>query len=54
VTGYEVINLSETLSKAQAVGVAVLVGPYKAYDRNAAMVRFPRGYIAEIHSKVSR
>jgi hypothetical protein len=54
ITGYEVANLSDTLSKANRAGVAVLVGPYKADDRNAAMVRFPGGYLAEIHSLVSR
>jgi hypothetical protein len=54
VTGYEVANLSDTLSKAEAVGVAVLVDPYKADDRNAAIVRFPGGYIAEVHSLISR
>jgi hypothetical protein len=54
ITGYEVANLSDTLSKAKATGVAVLVAPYKGADRNAAMVRFPGGYIAEIHSLVSR
>jgi hypothetical protein len=54
ITGYEVANLSDTLSKANGAGVAVLVGPYKADDRNAAMVRFPGGYVAEIHSLVSR
>jgi hypothetical protein len=53
-TGYEVANLSDTLTKANAAGVAVLVDPYKADDRNAAMVRFPGGYIAEIHSMVNR
>jgi len=53
-TGYEVTNLSDTLSKAKAAGVAVLVDPYKADDRNAAMVQFPGGYIAEIHSLVNR
>jgi len=53
-TGYEVANLSDTLSKAKAAGAAVLVGPYKAEDRKAAMVQFPGGYIAEIHSLVSR
>jgi hypothetical protein len=52
--GYEVADLSETLSKAKAAGVAVLVDPYKAADRNAAMVQFPGGYIAEIHSLVNR
>jgi hypothetical protein len=54
ITGYEVADLSDTLSKAKAAGVTVLVAPYKAADRNAAMVRFPGGYIAEIHSVVSR
>jgi hypothetical protein len=54
ITGYEVANLSDTLSKAKAAGVAVLIAPYKAEDRNAAMVQFPGGYIAEIHSLVNR
>jgi hypothetical protein len=54
ITGYEVTNLSETLSKAKAAGVTVLVDPYKADDRNAAVVQFPGGYIAEIHSPVNR
>jgi hypothetical protein len=54
VTGYEVANLSDTLSKAKAAGVAVLVDPYKAADRNAVVVQFPGGYIAEIHSLVNR
>src|SRR3984893_3577284 len=53
-TGYEVANLSDTLSKTKAAGVAVLVAPYKADDRNAALVQFPGGYIAEIHSMVNR
>jgi hypothetical protein len=50
IMGYEVANLAETLSKAQAAGVTVLVQPYNAESRRAAMVRFPGGYIAEIHS----
>jgi hypothetical protein len=50
ITGYEVSNLSETLSKAKAAGVTVLVEPYIAAQRHAAMVEFPGGYIAEIHS----
>jgi hypothetical protein len=53
-TGYEVANLSDTLTKAKAAGVVVLVAPYKAADRSAAMVQFPGGYIAEIHSLVNR
>jgi hypothetical protein len=54
ITGYEVTNLSDTLSKAKAAGVAVLVGPYQADERIAAMVQFPGGYIAELHSLASR
>jgi hypothetical protein len=52
-TGYEVVNLVSTLEKAKAAGVSVLAGPYSADARNAAMVQFPGGYIAEIHSTVS-
>ena len=54
ITGYEVANLSDTLSKAKAAGVSVIVSPYKSDNRNAAMVQFPGGYIAEIHSLVNR
>ncbi|MGA9723046.1 MAG: hypothetical protein WBQ86_11350 [Candidatus Binatus sp.] len=53
-TGYEVANLSDTLSKAKAAGVSVIVSPYKSDNRNATMVQFPGGYIAEIHSLVNR
>jgi predicted enzyme related to lactoylglutathione lyase len=49
-TGYEVANLSDTLTKAKAAGVSVLIAPYTADHRSAAMVQFPGGYIAEIHS----
>src|SRR5882762_557073 len=49
-TGYEVTNLAETLTKANAAGVDVLVPPYETDERDAAVVRFPGGYIAEIHS----
>ncbi|UHC19108.1 glyoxalase [Methylobacterium currus] len=48
-TGYEVADLAGTLAKATATGATVLVAPYSAGDRNAAMVRFPGGYVAEIH-----
>lgn len=53
-TGYAVGNLSATLAKATAAGVETLVAPYatgqKAGGRQSAIVRFPGGYIAEIHS----
>jgi hypothetical protein len=49
-TGYEVTNLAETLAKAKVAGVDVLVPLYRSGERNAAIVQFPGGYIAEIHS----
>jgi hypothetical protein len=49
-TGYEVTNLTDTLTKAKACGVDVLVPPYKTNEREAVVVQFPGGYIAEIHS----
>ena len=49
-TGYEVSNLTETLTKAKAAGADVLVPQYKTVDRDAVVVSFPGGYIAEIHS----
>jgi predicted enzyme related to lactoylglutathione lyase len=52
-TGYEVANFTDTLAKAKAAGVEILVAPYTADQRNAAVVQFPGGYIAEIHSPVS-
>jgi predicted enzyme related to lactoylglutathione lyase len=52
-TGYEVANLSDTLAKARAAGVTILVAPYTSDGRSAALVQFPGGYIAEIHSPVN-
>jgi hypothetical protein len=49
-TGYEVTNLAETLAKAKAAGADVLVPPYKTAKRDAVVVRFPGGYVTEIHS----
>jgi predicted enzyme related to lactoylglutathione lyase len=49
-TGYEVTNLTDTLVRAKAAGVEVLVAPCRSEQRDAAFVRFPGGYIAEIHS----
>jgi hypothetical protein len=54
VTGYEVANLADTLTKAKSAGVTVLVAPYQADQREAAIVQFPGGYIAEIHSLVKK
>ena len=52
-TGYEVSNLAGTLEKARAAGVSVLDGPFSTDGRNSAIVQFPGGYIAEIHSATS-
>ncbi|MBJ9720672.1 glyoxalase [Acinetobacter calcoaceticus] len=51
-TGYEVKNLSDTLDKATKAGATVLVNAYKSEGREAAMVQFPGGYIAEIHASI--
>ena len=51
-TGYEVDDLEATLAKAQRLGVSLLVAPYTSESRRSAMVRFPGGYIAEIHSPI--
>jgi len=49
-TGFEVAMLADTLAKAKAAGVSVLDGPFRSGGRAAAMVQFPGGFIAEIHS----
>jgi hypothetical protein len=54
VTGYEVANLAETLTKAKSAGATILVAPYQADQRQASFVQFPGGYIAEIHSAVKK
>jgi predicted enzyme related to lactoylglutathione lyase len=53
-TGYEVTNLTDTLTKAKASGADVLVSPYKTDERESAVVQFPGGYIAEIHSLLKK
>lgn len=50
ITGYEVANLSDTLTRAKGTGVQILVSPYATSERDAAILQFPGGYIAEIHS----
>jgi hypothetical protein len=49
-TGYEVADLSATLEKAKAAGAQILVPAYSSDHRDSAIVQFPGGYIAEIHS----
>ena len=53
-TGYEVTDLNVTIAKARAAGVEVLVPPYKTNERDAVLVQFPGGYIAEIHSTTKK
>jgi hypothetical protein len=54
ISGYEVANLTDTVSKAKAAGATVLVDPYTADGRQAAIISFPGGYIAEVHSAASK
>jgi hypothetical protein len=49
-TGYEVQDLQDTLTKAKTSGAVVLVDPYTTDGRAAAMIQFPGGYIAEVHT----
>jgi len=53
-TGYEVTNLTQTLAKAKSAGATILVTPYQADQRQASLVQFPGGYIAEIHSAIKK
>jgi hypothetical protein len=53
-TGYEVADLPDTLAKAKAAGATVLVEPYTADGRQASIVAFPGGYVAEIHASTSK
>jgi hypothetical protein len=50
VSGYEVRDLGETLAKAKAAGVKILSAAYDEGGRRSAMVEFPGGYVAEVHS----
>jgi predicted enzyme related to lactoylglutathione lyase len=52
IMGYEVSAVDETVTKAKDSGATVLVEPYTSDGREAAMLQFPGGYIAEIHSPV--
>ncbi len=53
-TGYEVPDLVATLARARAAQAAILVEPYVADGRRAAIVQFPGNYIAEIHEVLSK
>jgi len=49
-TGYAVNDLGATVAKATAAGATVLVPPFSSGNRQSAMIDFPGGIIAEIHS----
>lgn len=49
-TGYEVPDLNATLAKAKAAGASIVVEPFSSDHRTSALVKFPGGYIAEIHT----
>jgi hypothetical protein len=49
-TGYDVPAIAETLTKAKTSGATILIEAYKTDGRETAIVEFPGGYIAEIHS----
>ncbi|MDF4025598.1 glyoxalase [Luteibacter sp. PPL201] len=49
-TGYEVGDLDTTLARARENGVTVVVPAHADGDRRAAMLQFPGGYVAEVHS----
>lgn len=49
-TGYEVTDLDATLKRAKDSGAKVVVDAHAEGDRRAAMLQFPGGYVAEVHS----
>src|SRR6201991_3407897 len=53
-TGYEVSDFEQTLTKAKASGARELVEPYSADGRKVAIVSSPGGYVAEIHAAAGK
>jgi hypothetical protein len=53
ITGYEVKDLAATLERAKGAEAKILSTPYRGADRNTAIVEFPGGYIAEVHSIIT-
>jgi predicted enzyme related to lactoylglutathione lyase len=49
-TGYQVADVGDTLKRAASAGATILVQPFTSDGRVSAMVQFPGGYVAEIHS----
>jgi predicted enzyme related to lactoylglutathione lyase len=53
-TGYQVQKINATLEKAKAAGAKVLSAPYSTDEWTSAILEFPGGYIAEVHSLAVR
>jgi predicted enzyme related to lactoylglutathione lyase len=53
-TGYQVDDLDATLAKAKSLGATVLTGINLYGGRRSAIVKFPGGYIAEIHAPYNK
>lgn len=51
-TGYEVKDVPATLARATASGAKIISSPYNSPDRITAVVEFPGGYLAEVHSLI--
>jgi hypothetical protein len=52
-TGYEVKDINDTLESAKSAEVRILSGPLTLRERTTAILEFPGGYIAEVHSLTS-
>ena len=52
-SGYEVANVPNAVTRAKAAGATVLVDPNTADRRQTAIISFPGGYIAEVHAATS-
>jgi hypothetical protein len=50
VTGYGVDDLDATLARARQSGAQVVVGAHPERGRRSAIVQFPGGYVAEVHT----
>jgi len=50
VAGYRVIDVSATVAKAMAAGARMLVPTTRVGTTASAMLQWPGGYIAEVHS----
>ncbi|MBC3843147.1 hypothetical protein GXW82_31980 [Streptacidiphilus sp. 4-A2] len=47
-------DLATTVTRAEANGATLLWGPYAGRGGHSAMLRFPGGFITEVHDGVLR